>query len=192
VVGIDDLDAGGHALDLESTSLERAAMMPSKGLAMSTIAQASLATKVHLARSTVLQGAFGLLLDAVEVADFRDNYCHSMCRQGAGARCLASREFIGFLLDALVRTSRPSSLRLRAGLDYGFRGSLLWDAASAPRLEKLSKRAVDAVAAADPDRRRLLKTIRHAAALRLVERAQAAGGSLASNEFVRELAEMIR
>ena len=191
VVGIDDLDAGGHALDLDRTTLERASMIPSKELALSTIDQAGTATKVHLACSTVLQAAFGLLLDAVEVADERDNYCHSMCRPGAGARCLASREFIGFLLDALVRTSRPSSLRLRAGLDYGFRGSLLWDAASAPRLEKLLKRAVDTVAAADPNRRRLLKTIRHAAALRMVERAQTAGGSHASNELVRELAEMI-
>ena len=82
--------------------------------------------------------------------------------------------------------------RLQEASPVRVRGSILWEAADAPQLAKLLVRAIDATAAADPDRRRFLKALRHAAALRMVERAQAAGDSTASSELVLELAEMIR
>ena len=201
VVGIDGLDAGGRAHghlsverrrngELFGAILERAALIASKEVALSTFVHASTAREIHVTRPNVLQMAFGLLLDAVEDADEREP--SKFLGRNAGARCLASREFIGFLLEALIRASRPFCLRLRGGVDAGVRGSILWQAADAPQLAKLLVRAIDATAAADPDRRRFLKALRHAAALRMVERAQAAGDSTASSELVRELAEMIR
>ena len=203
MVGIDKLDAGGRAHGVLSVErrrngelfgaiLGRAAMLPSKEVALSTFVHASTAREIHVTRPNVLQMAFGLLLDAVEDADERDNYCHRNSPRGAGSRCLASREFVGFLLEALIRASRPFCLRLRGGVDAGVRGSILWEAADAPQLAKLLVRTIDATAAADPDRRRFLKAIKHSAALRMVERAQAAGDSTASTALVAELAEMIR
>ncbi len=202
VVGIDGLDAGGRAHghlsverrrngELFGAILERAALIASKEVALSTFVHASTAREIHVTRPNVLQMAFGLLLDAVEDADEREPSTYFKERN-AGGRCLASREFIGFLLEALIRASRPFCLRLRGGVDAGVRGSILWEAADAPQLATLLLRAIDATAAADPDRRRFLKAVRHSAALRMVERAQAAGDSTASSELVRELAEMIR
>jgi hypothetical protein len=202
VVGIDKLDAGGRAHgdlsverrrngELFGAILERAAMIPSKEVALSMLVHASTAREIHVTRPNVLQMAFGLLLDAVEDADEREPSTHFKERN-AGGRCLASRDFIGFLLEALIRASRPFCLRLRGGVDAGVRGSILWEAADAPQLAKLLVRAIDATAAADPDRRRFLKAIKHSAALRMVERAQAAGDSTASTALVAELAEMIR
>ena len=178
--------------ELFGAILERAAIIASKEVAVSTHVHASTAREIHVTRPNVLQMAFGLLLDAVEDADERA--CTSMYfrERSAGSRCLASREFVGFLLEALTRASRPFCLRLRGGVDAGVRGSILWEAADAPQLAKLLVRTIDATAAADPDRRRFLKALRHAAALRMVERAQAAGDSTASAALVSELAEMIR
>ena len=166
-------------------------MIPSKEVALSMLVHASTAREIHVTRPNVLQMAFGLLLDAVEDADEREPSTYFKERN-AGARCLASRDFIGFLLEALIRASRPFCLRLRGGVDAGVRGSILWEAADAPQLATLLVRTIDATAAADPDRRRFLKAIKHSAALRMVERAQAAGDSTASTALVAELAEMIR
>jgi hypothetical protein len=203
VVGIDGLDAGGRSHgdlsverrrngELFGAILERAAMIASKEVAVSTHVHASTAREIHVTRPNVLQMAFGLLLDAVEDADERACTSKYFKERSAGSRCLASRDSIGFLLEALIRASRPFCLRLRGGVDAGVRGSILWEAADAPQLAKLLVRTIDATAAADPDRRRFLKALRHAAALRLVERAQAAGDSTASTALVQELAEMIR
>ena len=166
-------------------------MIASKEVALSTFVHASTAREIHVTRPNVLQMAFGLLLDAVEDADEREPSTYFKERN-AGGRCLASRDFIGFLLEALIRASRPFCLRLRGGVDAGVRGSILWEAADAPQLATLLIRTIDATAAADPDRRRFLKAIKHSAALRMVERAQAAGDSTASAALVQELAEMIR
>ena len=82
----------------------------------------------------------------------------------------------------LVRNSLPSLLPFIARAQ-GFTDT---------QLATLLVRTIDATAAADPDRRRFLKAIKHSAALRMVERAQAAGDSTASTALVAELAEMIR